>query len=176
MNTPTYTIYTDGACRHNADPLLAQGGWGAVLINPKGFRREIAGPLDEDTTHTNVRAEMTAVIKALEQLKVPSTVQLYSDSKLVIDGCSLWLQGWKATNWIKKDKKAPENLDLWKLLDELLQIHQVSFVWIKGHSGHPENERADQLAQAGVQGKRIKRTFEPVLSAPDTLLKPVSLY
>lgn len=176
MNTPTYTIYTDGACRHNADPLLAQGGWGAVLINPKGFHREIAGPLDEDTKHTNVRAEMTAVIKALEQLRAPSIVKLYSDSKLVVDGCSLWLHGWKENRWIKKDNKVPENLDLWKLLDELLQIHQVSFEWVKGHSGHPENERADQLAQAGMQGKRIKRTFEPVLSAPDTLLKPVSLY
>lgn len=165
MNTPTYTIYTDGACRHNADPLLAQGGWGAILINPKGLRRQIAGPLDEDSKHTNVRAEMTAVIKALEQLKAPSTVQLYSDSKLVVDGCSLWMHGWKANNWIKKDKKVPENLDLWKLLDELLQIHQVSFVWVKGHNGHPENERADQLAQAGVQGKRIKQDSKPTLSA-----------
>ena len=108
---------------------------------------------------------MTAVIKALEQLKAPSTVQLYSDSKLVVDGCSSWLRDWKANNWIKKDKKVPENLDLWKLLDELLQIHQVSFVWIKGHSGHPENERADQLAQAGVQGKRIKQDSKSTLPA-----------
>jgi len=132
-------IFTDGACSGNPGP----GGWGA-LLQWNGHEKEISGP--EDNT-TNNRMEMMAVIKALETLKKPSTVKLYTDSTYVQKGVDEWMAGWKAKNWPKKIK----NQDLWKRIDSLVQTHNVTIIWVKGHAGHPGNERADELATGAIE-------------------------
>ncbi|MDO5602241.1 MAG: ribonuclease HI [Oscillospiraceae bacterium] len=138
------TIYTDGACSGNPGP----GGWGAVLCY-KGLRREISG--GEGAT-TNNRMEMTALIRALSLLKEPCLVHLYSDSKYVIDGLQKgWAAGWKKRGWKKSDGKPALNPDLWEELLALSGIHQMDYHWLKGHAGHPENERCDRLAVAESQ-------------------------
>ncbi len=135
----TITIYTDGACSGNPGP----GGWGA-LLQSGGHEKEIYGG-EPDTT--NNRMEMMAVIKAIESLKnTGSTVDLYTDSKYVQQGITQWIKGWKAKNWPAKIK----NQDLWKQIDALTQHHTIRFHWIKGHAGHPGNERADELARMGI--------------------------
>ena len=131
-------IYTDGACSGNPGP----GGWGA-LLRWNGHEKEMSGG-EEDTT--NNRMEMMAVIKALESLKKESTVTVYTDSKYVKQGIEEWLEGWKAKNWRTAAKKPVKNQDLWEQIDSLIQTHNVDLVWVKGHSGHKDNERVDKLA------------------------------
>lgn len=135
-------IYTDGACSGNPGP----GGWGAVL-RWNGHEKELSG--HEDDT-TNNRMEMTAVIEALRAIKRRSTVHLYTDSKYVMHGITEWMAGWKARGWKTAAKKPVKNKDLWEALDEALEQHDVRWHWVKGHAGHPENERADKLATDAI--------------------------
>lgn len=135
----TVNVYTDGACRGNP----GAGGWGAIL-EYNGKRREMSGGEPETT---NNRMELTAVIEALSALKEPCEVNLYSDSKYVIDGLSKgWAQSWKSKGWKKADKSPALNPELWDKLLSLVEIHKINYNWIKGHDGHPENERCDTLA------------------------------
>ena len=135
----TVEIFTDGACSGNPGP----GGWGAVLVY-KGIEKELCGGEKETT---NNRMELTAVIKALEALKFSCIVTVTTDSKYVCDAVNQrWVYTWRDNNWRKKDKKPALNPDLWERLLNLLENHQAEFVWIKGHNGHPENERCDNLA------------------------------
>ena len=137
----TVTIYTDGACSGNPGP----GGWGAILAYG-GVEREISGGAAETT---NNRMELTAVIEALRRLKEPCVVELYSDSKYVIDAIDKgWVYGWKKRGWIKSDKKPALNVDLWEDLLALLAAHTVRLHWVKGHAANPKNERCDALAVA----------------------------
>ena len=131
-------IYTDGACSGNPGP----GGWGAVL-RYGGHEKELSGGEAETT---NNRMELMAAIKALEALKRKSTVDLYTDSTYVKQGITEWIHGWKAKNWPQRIK----NKDLWQELDLLNQKHDVRWHWVKGHAGHPENERADSLAVSAI--------------------------
>ena len=134
-------IYTDGACSGNPGP----GGWGAILLY-KGHRKEISG--GEPAT-TNNRMELTAVISALSMLKEPCVVELYSDSKYVIDALEKgWAWGWKKRGWVKSDKKPALNPDLWERLLGLTQTHTVHYHWVKGHAENPLNNRCDELAVA----------------------------
>lgn len=135
-------IYTDGACSGNPGP----GGWGA-LLRCNGVEKELCGGESETT---NNRMEMMAVIKALEALKKPSQVKLYTDSKYVMQGITEWLEGWKARGWKTASKKPVKNQDLWEQIDRVVGKHSVKFEWVKGHAGHPENERADELARSGI--------------------------
>ena len=140
-------IFTDGACSGNPGP----GGWGAVL-RYKGTEKQLSGGEQETT---NNRMELTAVISALSALKEPCEVTLTSDSKYVIDAITKgWAKSWRKNGWIKSDKKPALNSDLWAKLLELLDIHKVSFVWVKGHAGHPENEICDSLAVAETEKHR----------------------
>lgn len=134
-------IFTDGACSGNPGP----GGWGAIL-RYEGHEKELSGG---EAITTNNRMEMTAAIMALEALKKKSTVELYTDSQYLQKGVSEWMAGWKKKGWPKKIK----NQDLWLRLDELISRHDVTFHWVRGHAGHPENERADQLAVAAIPKK-----------------------
>ena len=135
------TVYTDGACSGNPGP----GGWGAIL-DYKGKRKELSGG---EAQTTNNRMELTAVIEALGALKEPCTVTVITDSRYVSDGITLgWAAGWKRNNWRKKDRKPALNPDLWDTLLNLCEKHKVVFSWIKGHAGHPENERCDEMAVA----------------------------
>ena len=143
----TVTLYTDGACSGNPGP----GGWGAIL-EYMGHEKELSG--GEDNT-TNNRMELTAVIEGLSCLKEPCIVELYSDSKYVIDGLQKgWAEGWKKRGWIKADKKPALNPDLWERLLELTHIHQMRYHWVKGHAENPQNNRCDEMAVS--QWKRIK--------------------
>lgn len=135
-------IYTDGACSGNPGP----GGWGAVLRYGK-TEKEISGA-EPDTT--NNRMELTAAIKSLESLKRRCDVDLYTDSTYVRDGIMKWMEGWKAKNWKTANRKPVKNQDLWMELDAAVAKHNVTFHWVKGHAGHPENERADALAVAAI--------------------------
>ncbi len=134
--------FTDGACSGNPGP----GGWGVVL-RYKGKERELWGG-EPDTT--NNRMELMAAIRALETLTRPVQVDLYTDSKYVRDGISEWLPRWKARGWKTADKKPVKNVDLWQRLEAALGRHRVRFHWVRGHAGHPENERADALARRGL--------------------------
>ena len=137
----TVTIYTDGACSGNPGP----GGWGAVL-RYQNVEKELSGGEAETT---NNRMELTAVIRALECLNQPCVVELYSDSKYVIDALSLgWAKGWQARGWKKPDKKPALNPDLWQQLLELTERHEMRYHWVKGHADNPYNNRCDQLAVA----------------------------
>ena len=144
--TPQVTIYTDGACSGNPGP----GGWGAVLICG-GHERDIFG--GEGHT-TNNRMEMMAAIQALDALKKPCKVELHTDSQYLRQGITEWLAGWKARGWKTADKKPVKNEDLWRRLDEARARHEVAWRWVKGHAGHPLNERADALARQGVKAIR----------------------
>lgn len=135
-------IYTDGACSGNPGP----GGWGALLRSGR-HEKEICGGEIETT---NNRMEMQAVIEALKLLKKPSSVALYTDSQYVMQGITEWMDGWKAKGWKTASKKPVKNKDLWQEIDALVQRHDVTFHWVKGHAGHPENERADALARQGI--------------------------
>ena len=142
MSADTIYIYSDGACKGNPGP----GGWGALLVTA-GHRKEISGG---ELNTTNNRMEMTAVIRALELLKRPSTVEVHTDSQYVQKGISEWLPGWKQRNWRTASGKPVKNQDLWQRLDALSQQHHVEWRWVRGHNGHTENERADVLANQGV--------------------------
>jgi ribonuclease HI len=140
--TPEVVIYTDGACRGNPGP----GGWGAVLIS-RGAEREISGG-ELDTT--NNRMELTAAIEALQALKRPCKVELHTDSQYLRNGITEWLSAWKRRGW-RTTSGPVKNEDLWRRLDEARARHQVDWRWVKGHNGHPLNERADALARKGMQ-------------------------
>jgi ribonuclease HI len=142
VTADTIYIYSDGACKGNPGP----GGWGALLVT-HGHRKEISGG---EANTTNNRMEMIAVIRALESLKRPSSVEVHTDSQYVQKGISEWMAGWKRRNWHTADGKPVKNQDLWLQLDALSQLHTIQWKWVKGHAGHPENERADQLANQGV--------------------------
>jgi len=137
---PRVEIFTDGACSGNPGP----GGWGAILRN-KDIEKEFSGGEIETT---NNRMELTAVIEALKALKTHCVISLYTDSKYVMDGVNQWLPNWKKNNWRTTNKKSEvKNIDLWQQLDELLIRHEILWNWVKGHNGHPENERVDKLAR-----------------------------
>jgi len=142
MTERVVEVYADGACKGNPGP----GGWGVLLI--EGSReRELHG--GEPAT-TNNRMELTAVIRALEALPQGSRVRLYTDSQYVQKGMKEWIHDWKRRGWRTADKKPVKNDDLWKHLDELARNHKVEWHWVRGHDGHPGNERADALANKGV--------------------------
>ena len=135
----TVTLYTDGACSGNPGP----GGWGAIL-EYGGVEKELSGG---EASTTNNRMELTAVIAGLSALKEPCIVELYSDSKYVIDGLSKgWAESWRKNGWRKADKKPALNPDLWETLLDLTYIHQIHYHWVKGHADNPKNNRCDQLA------------------------------
>lgn len=137
-------IYTDGACSGNPGP----GGYGAILVY-RDFERELSAGFPETT---NNRMELLGAIEALSLLKEPCRVMLTSDSKYLVDGINLgWAKNWKKNGWIKADKKKALNTDLWEKLLTLLEIHDVTFVWVKGHAGHPYNERCDRLAVEAIE-------------------------
>jgi len=140
---PQVTIYTDGACSGNPGP----GGWGAVLISGP-HRKEICG--GEPQT-TNNRMELAAAIAALDALKKPSRVDLHSDSEYLRNGISMWIEGWKRNGWRTSAKHPVKNVELWQRLDTARQRHEVSWHWVRGHAGHTENERADELAREGMR-------------------------
>jgi len=135
-------IYTDGACSGNPGP----GGWGAILIWGT-HRKEIKGG---EAQTTNNRMELMAAISALEALKTGVTADLYTDSAYVRNGISSWIHSWKRNGWRTADKKPVKNVELWQRLEQALARHEVTWHWIKGHAGHPENERADELAREGM--------------------------
>jgi ribonuclease HI len=135
-------VYTDGACSGNPGP----GGWGAILIHTKG-RKELKGG---EALTTNNRMELMGAISALEALSRRCHVELHTDSRYVMDGITKWLHGWKKNGWKTADKKPVKNADLWERLDKANARHEVQWRWVRGHSGHPENERADELAREGI--------------------------
>jgi ribonuclease HI len=135
-------VYTDGACSGNPGP----GGWGSVLIY-RGHRRELSGG---ETLTTNNRMELMAVIKALEALKRPCMITIHTDSTYVMKGMTEWLAQWKRRDWKTAAKKPVKNVDLWQHLEKAIDSHQVEWKWVKGHSGVPENERADELARLAI--------------------------
>jgi ribonuclease HI len=143
-------IHTDGACSGNPGP----GGWGAVM-DWNGTRKEIKGGEKETT---NNRMELMAAIEALNALKRSCKVEMHVDSSYVKDGISKWIHGWKKNGWKTADKKPVKNVELWQALDEAIQRHDISWHWVKGHVGHPENERADELAREGMapfKGRKV---------------------
>lgn len=139
---PIVEIYTDGACKGNPGP----GGWGAVLRHGKN-EKHLSGAEGETT---NNRMELTAPIMALRALKKPCQITLSTDSKYVKNGITLWIHQWKKNGWKTHNKKPVKNIDLWEQLDQELQRHTVEWKWVKGHSGHPENELADELANKAI--------------------------
>ena len=146
MKGETETVlFTDGACSGNPGP----GGWAFILYhNPSGKRMESSGGEAETT---NNRMELRAVVEGLSALKRPTSIRIVSDSSYVLNGLSKWMKSWKANGWRRREKgrlAEVKNLDLWQKLDELVSLHDVDFEWIKGHAGHPENERCDELAVA----------------------------
>ena len=145
---PEVEIYTDGACSGNPGP----GGWGA-LLRYGTVEKELSG--GEGLT-TNNRMELMGAISALEALKKPARIKLYTDSVYVKDGMTKWLKGWKAKGWLTADKKPVKNMELWQRLEAATHIHQIDWLWVKGHSGHPENERADALARGAIPGPRSR--------------------
>ncbi|WP_185802661.1 ribonuclease HI [Pontivivens nitratireducens] len=143
-----FFAYTDGACSGNPGP----GGWGVLMQAKQGDKvvkeRELSGG---DAQTTNNRMELMAAISALETLGRPTEVTIVTDSSYVKDGLTKWIHGWKRNGWKTAAKKPVKNEELWKRLDAAQQRHQVSWEWVKGHAGHPENERADELARAGME-------------------------
>lgn len=140
---PKVTIYTDGGCQPNP----GAGGWAALLMTGE-HTRELSGGMRQTT---NNQMELTAAISALEALKVPSEVTLYTDSEYLKKGISEWMKGWKRNGWMTADKKPVKNRELWERLDTAIQRHKIAWKWVKGHAGHEHNERVDQLATAARQ-------------------------
>jgi ribonuclease HI len=143
---PHVLVYTDGACSGNPGP----GGWGAILRFGER-EKELSGG---ERHTTNNRMELMAAISALEALKRPAVVDLTTDSQYVRDGITKWIHGWKRNGWRTADKKPVKNVELWQRLDAALGQHEVRWHWVKGHAGHAENERADQLAREGIAAVR----------------------
>jgi ribonuclease HI len=150
MDSNKIQIYTDGACKGNPGP----GGWGAYLTLGEHEKSLFGG----ESLTTNNRMELSAVIFALEALKRPSHIQLYTDSSYVQKGITEWIIGWKRRNWLTADKKPVKNDDLWKRLDVLVQPHQIEWIWVKGHAGNAGNEMADALANRGVDTHMASKT------------------
>lgn len=146
---PTVMIFTDGACSGNPGP----GGWGALLRYGEA-EKELAG-FEPDTT--NNRMELMGAIQALEALKRPATVILHTDSRYLKDGITLWLANWQAQGWKTSQRKPVKNVDLWQRLSDAVQKHDIQWVWVRGHNGHAENERADQLARQAIQESRKEK-------------------
>ncbi len=142
-------IFTDGACSGNPGP----GGWGAIL-RFRGVEKELSGG---ETPTTNNRMELMAAIEGLKALKRASQVRVWTDSVYVRDGITKWIHGWKRSGWKTADKKPVKNVDLWQALLEAAKPHDVEWRWIKGHAGHPENERADALARGGIATIRANK-------------------
>ena len=142
MRESAVVIYADGACRGNPGP----GGWG-VLLRARGAEKELFGG-EPDTT--NNRMELTAVIRGLETLRRRCAVRVYTDSQYVQKGISEWIHDWKRRGWRTADRKPVKNADLWQRLDDLARGHRIEWLWVRGHAGHPENERADALANRGI--------------------------
>ena len=137
---PAIEVFTDGACSGNP----GAGGWGVILRYGE-IEKELSGG-EENTT--NNRMELTAVIEALKALKKECDITIYTDSRYVMDGVQEWMPNWKLTGWKTTNKKSPvKNVELWQILDSLLSKHKIKWVWVKGHNGHPENERVDKLAR-----------------------------
>ena len=145
-STEPVDIFTDGACSGNPGP----GGWGAIL-RYNGVEKELSGGEPETT---NNRMEMMAAIAALEALKRPARVRLHTDSTYLKDGITKWIHAWKARGWKTASKKPVKNQDLWRRLEAAIEPHEVKWFWIKGHAGHPENERADELARDAIGSLR----------------------
>lgn len=145
-NKPIIHIFVDGACRGNPGP----GGWGAILRYGE-HEKELSG---FEPMTTNNRMELTAAIMALASLKKNCTVHVLTDSQYVQLGVTKWLQGWKARGWKNASKEPVKNQDLWQKLDQLLNQHQIHWEWVRGHSGHPENERADTLARMAIDEQK----------------------
>ena len=143
---PVVELFTDGACSGNPGP----GGWGALLRMARR-EKELSG--GEPAT-TNNRMELMAAIAGLEALQRPCKVRLVTDSKYVMDGATKWIKGWKRNGWKTADKKPVKNIDLWQRLERALQPHEIHWNWVKGHSGHAENERVDQLAREAIEKLR----------------------
>ncbi len=144
-NATQVLLFTDGACSGNPGP----GGWAALLKNPStGKERELTG---SDPETTNNRMEMLAIIEGLKALTKPSKVHVFSDSNYAIKGMNEWIHGWMRNNWKTANKKPVKNKDLWLELLELTERHDVTFEWVRGHAGHPENERVDELAVDAYQ-------------------------
>ena len=141
-------LFTDGACSGNPGP----GGWGAILKSG-AHEKELSGGT---TQTTNNRMELTAVIEGLKALKTRAEIVIHTDSRYVLDGADKWLKGWKAKGWKTADKKPVKNEDLWRALEIELEKHAISWRWVRGHSGHAENERADQLARSAIPGPERK--------------------
>ncbi|MCF6315851.1 MAG: ribonuclease HI [Marinosulfonomonas sp.] len=145
---PDLFVYTDGACSGNPGP----GGWGALMIARDGDRvlkeRELCGG---EAHTTNNRMELLGAIFALEALERPSTLTIITDSAYVKNGVTTWIHGWKRNGWRTANKKPVKNVELWQRIDEAQARHIVTWEWVKGHAGHPENERADELARAGME-------------------------
>lgn len=141
-NPKTVQIYTDGSCSPNPGP----GGWGAILRYQE-VEKELSGCA---RSTTNNRMELTAVVEALRTLKQPCKVQLYTDSQYMKNGITGWIHKWKKNGWKTASKEPVKNKDLWESLDQLVKHHEVQWFWVRGHSGHPENERCDQLARAAI--------------------------
>jgi ribonuclease HI len=141
-NDGSVNIYADGGCRGNPGP----GGWGVVLLSG-GVEKELWGG---ESHTTNNRMELTAVIRALEALKRPTTAQVHTDSQYVQKGINEWIHNWKRNGWRTADKKPVKNADLWQILDALARQHEIKWLWVRGHAGNPGNERADQLANRGI--------------------------
>lgn len=144
----TVEVFTDGACSGNPGP----GGWGAIL-RWRGQERELHGG---EAATTNNRMELMAAIMALETLRRPMTVDLYTDSQYVRHGITEWMRKWKKNGWKTADKKPVKNAELWLRLDEAASRHEVKWHWVRGHAGHPENERADELARLGITEIRTR--------------------
>ncbi|MBV9093682.1 MAG: ribonuclease HI [Streptosporangiaceae bacterium] len=135
-------IYTDGACRANPGP----GGWGAVL-QWRGQEKEMHG---SDPVTTNNRMELMAAIQALEALRRPAKVKLYTDSRYLLDGITKWVTGWQRNGWLTSARHPVKNVDLWRRLIDVMDDHEIRWQWVKGHAGDPGNERADELARLGI--------------------------
>ncbi len=146
MELPTVEIFTDGACRGNPGP----GGW-AALLRTGGKERELSGG---ESLTTNNRMELTAAIRALEALKKPCRVALHTDSQYVREGITKWIHGWRKNGWRTADRKPVKNAELWQELLDAAELHRVEWHWVKGHSGHVENDRVDALACAEADARR----------------------
>lgn len=159
-------IFTDGACSGNPGP----GGWGAILRFGDAVK-ELSGG---EALTTNNRMELLAAINGLDALKSPCEVDLYTDSKYVMDGIEKWIHGWKRNGWKTADKKPVKNGELWQALDAARQKHKVTLHWVKGHAGHAENERADELAREGMAPFKRGGRADPIVAATPGVRSPAS--